>query len=116
MPPKHRQLHAPCPKASGNVLQALVNPPHDGNNLSFDEGDERTDGSDDNTLVITNPCDSEPPVPIQQWMNPAIVENIHILEKQIQFYVTRMESILDTASNHNPRHFDELNSKMDSLL
>jgi hypothetical protein len=64
------------------VLQALVNPPHDGNNLSFDGGDERTDGSDDNTVVIANPRDSEPPVPIQQWMNPAIVENIHILEKK----------------------------------
>jgi hypothetical protein len=28
-----------------------VDPPHDGNNLSFYAGDERTDGSDDNTVV-----------------------------------------------------------------
>jgi hypothetical protein len=41
MPPKHRQLRAPRPKASGNAFQALVDPPHDGNNLSFDGGDER---------------------------------------------------------------------------
>jgi uncharacterized protein (DUF983 family) len=52
MPPKHRQLHALCPTASGNVFQALVDPPYDGNNLSFDGGDERTAGSDDNTIVI----------------------------------------------------------------
>jgi regulator of replication initiation timing len=30
MSPKHRQLHAPWPKASGNVFQALVNCPADG--------------------------------------------------------------------------------------
>jgi hypothetical protein len=58
MPAQHRQLCTPCPKASGNVFQALVDPPHDGNNLSFDGGDEKTDGSNDNTVVITNPCES----------------------------------------------------------
>jgi hypothetical protein len=63
MAPKHRQLHAPRPKASGNAYQALVAPPHDGNNLSFDGGDERTDGSDDNTIVIVNPRDSGPSAP-----------------------------------------------------
>jgi hypothetical protein len=55
MLPKHRQLCAPCPKASGNPFQALVNPPHDRNNLCFD-------GSDDNSIVIAYTCDSEPPV------------------------------------------------------
>jgi hypothetical protein len=77
MPPKHRQLRAPCPKASGNAFQALVDPPHDGNNLSFDGGDENTDGSDDNTIVTAPPRDSEPPaspntpnkcIAIQQWL------------------------------------------------
>jgi hypothetical protein len=61
MPPKHRQLRAPCPKASGNAFQALVDPPNDGNNLSFDRGDENTDGSDDNTVVTAPPGDSGPP-------------------------------------------------------
>jgi hypothetical protein len=51
MPPKHRQLRAPCPKASGNAFQALVDPPHDGNSLSFAGGDARTDRSDGNTVV-----------------------------------------------------------------
>jgi hypothetical protein len=32
-----------------------VDPPHDGNHLSFDGGDERTDGSDDNTIVNMYP-------------------------------------------------------------
>jgi hypothetical protein len=58
MPTKHRQLHAPCPKASGKVYQALVDPPHDGNDLSFDGGDGKSDGSDDNTVVIANQRDS----------------------------------------------------------
>jgi hypothetical protein len=58
MPPKHCQLHAPCPKASGNAFQDLVDPPHAGNNVSLDGGDERTDGSDDNTIVTVHPCDS----------------------------------------------------------
>jgi hypothetical protein len=38
MPPKHPQLRAPCPDASGNAFQALVDPPNDGNHLSFDGG------------------------------------------------------------------------------
>jgi hypothetical protein len=77
MPPKHRQLRAPRPKASGNSFQALVDPPNDGNNLSFDGGDENTDGSDDNTVVTMPPHDSGPPaspntpnkrITIQQWL------------------------------------------------
>jgi hypothetical protein len=77
MPPKHRQLRAPCPKASGNAFQAPVDPPNDGNNLSFDGGDDNTDGSDDNTIVTAPPCDSGPPaspntpnkcIAIQQWL------------------------------------------------
>jgi hypothetical protein len=54
MPPKHHQLHAPYPKASGNAFQALVDPLDDGNHFSFDGGDERTDENDDNTIVIAN--------------------------------------------------------------
>jgi hypothetical protein len=58
MPPKRCQPYAPCPTASGNAFQALVDPPHDGNNLPFDGGDERTDGSNDNTIVNMHPGNS----------------------------------------------------------
>jgi hypothetical protein len=40
MTPKHRPLRAARPKASGKAFQALVDPPNDGNNLSFDGGDD----------------------------------------------------------------------------
>jgi hypothetical protein len=40
------------------MYQALVDPPHAGNNLSIDGGDERTGGNDDDTVVIMNLCDS----------------------------------------------------------
>jgi regulator of replication initiation timing len=114
MPPKHRQLHAPRPKASGNAYQALVDPPHDGKSLSFDGGDERTDRYDNNTVVNVNPCDSGPPTPthlqdiVLQWIG----QNILNLETQIKARVTRMESALASASEENAC----LNSKMDSLL
>jgi hypothetical protein len=77
MLPKHRQLRAPRPKASGNAFQALVDRLNDGNNLSFNGGDENTDGSDDNTVVTVPPRDSGPPaspntpnkcIAIQQWL------------------------------------------------
>jgi hypothetical protein len=58
MPPKHRQLHAPRPKSSGNAFQALVDPPNDGFHFSFDGGDEKTVGSDENTMVIAKTRDS----------------------------------------------------------
>jgi hypothetical protein len=130
MPPKHRQLHAPPPKASGNAYHALVDPHHDGNHLSFDGGDERTDGNDDNTIVNPCPYHSGPPasaspsqqdrgVTTQQW----IVENILILEKQIKFYMIEDTTYLIAIDNKvsglkadQHLHFDVLNSKMDSLL
>jgi hypothetical protein len=114
MPPKHHQLHAPRPKASGNAYQALVDPPHDGKSLSFDGGDESTNGYDNNTIVNANPRDSGPPAPthpqdiVLQWIG----QNILLLEKQIQTCVTRMESAPATASEDNAC----LNSKIDSLL
>jgi chromosome segregation ATPase len=114
MPPKHRQLHAPHPKASGNAYQALVDTPHDGKSLSFDGGDERTDGYANNTVVNANPRDSGPPTPthsqdiVLQWIG----QNILNLETQIQACTTRMESALAAGSEENAR----LNSKMDSLL
>jgi hypothetical protein len=93
MPPKHRQLHAPCPKASGNAYQGLVDPPHHGKSLSSDGGDERTDRYDNNTIVNANPRDSGPPAPthsqdiVLQWIG----QNILLLEKQIQTHATSMD-------------------------
>jgi hypothetical protein len=114
MPPKHRQLHTPRPKASGNAYQALVDPPHDGKSLYLDGGDERTDGYDNNNVVNANPRDSGLPAPthsqdiVLQWIG----QNILLLEKQIQSRTTRMESALATASEDKAH----LNSKVDSLL
>jgi hypothetical protein len=84
MPPKHRQPHAPHPKASGTTFQALVDPPNDGNNLCFDRGDERTDGNDDNTVVVVNPHDSELPAsPEPQYEPPAIQKWLWDLQTSI---------------------------------
>jgi DNA-directed RNA polymerase subunit F len=123
MPPKHRQLHAPRPKASGNAFQALLDAPHDGNNLSFDGGDGRTDGNDDNTIVIANPRNSGPPalqqLPHTEW----IEENIVLLGKQINFYGDDSQRRFITMDNRllglkadQLRHSDALNSKMENLL
>jgi hypothetical protein len=76
MPPKHRQLRAPCPKASGNAFQALVDPPNDGNHLSFDGADGETDRSDDNTVVIANPRDSGPPASQQLRKDMETLEHL----------------------------------------
>jgi hemerythrin len=128
MPPKHRQLRAPCPKASGNAFQALVDPPQDGNHLSFDGGDERTDGSDDNTVVIANPCDSGLPASPNQQNNGTafqdwLEDNIIILGKQINFYgddsqrrFIAMDNRILGLKADQVQHFDALNSKMDTLL
>jgi hypothetical protein len=136
MPPKHRQLRAPRPNASRNAFQALVDPPNDGKNLSFDGGDERTDGSDDNTVVNAFPCISGLPASPQhpQTLTPAlrqclfelgmasqrnwakIAKDIHILNKQLEHNWANMEIMLSTAYDHNACYFDMLNSKMDSLL
>jgi hypothetical protein len=51
MPPKHQQLRAPRPKASANAFQALVDPPNDGNNLSFDGRDGKVDVTDGKSAV-----------------------------------------------------------------
>jgi regulator of replication initiation timing len=61
-----------------------VNPPNDRNNLSFDGGDERSDGSDDNTVVIANPRDSEPPAsPDSRFEPPAIQQWLWELQTSI---------------------------------
>jgi hypothetical protein len=98
MPPKHRQLHAPCPKASGNTFQALVDPPNDGNHFSFNGGDERTDENDDNTVVIAN-----------------LRESIEMYYKNEKRLYKIEERVIGLDNNQN-QHFEDANSKMDNLL
>jgi hypothetical protein len=74
------------PKASGNVFQALVDPPNDGNNLSLNGGDKRPNRSNDNTVVITNPHDSGPLVLQQLPHTEWVEESIILLGKQINFF------------------------------
>jgi hypothetical protein len=38
------------------MYQAHVDPPNDGNNLSFDGGDGKPDGSSNNTIVNASQC------------------------------------------------------------
>jgi hypothetical protein len=56
MPTKYRQLHTPCVKPPGNVYEALVDHPYDGNDLSFDESDKETDGIDARNAVNVSQC------------------------------------------------------------
>jgi regulator of replication initiation timing len=51
-----------------------VDPPHDGNNLSFDRGDGKTDRNDDNTVVIANPRDSRPPASLDPLQQPPAIQ------------------------------------------
>jgi hypothetical protein len=83
MPPKPRQLRAPWPKQSGNAFQALVDLPEDGSDSTFDGRDGIVDGTDDNTVVIVNPCDSAPPASQQLQHNEWVEENIAELSQQI---------------------------------
>jgi hypothetical protein len=138
MPPKYCQLCAPCRKASGNTSEVLVDPAHNGNNLSFDGGDERTDASNDNTVVNTCLCHSGPPasqypqnntttfvqvlqslihtLDATQQNEANLAEQIHSMGNKSEYNVARMEATLSTTSNLNACHLDTLNSKMDSLL
>jgi hypothetical protein len=140
MPPEHRQLRAPCPKASGNAFQALMDPPHDGNSLSFDGGDERTDGSNDNTVVMANPCNSEllasqqlPHIEHLQTITNTVRDSTTILKQLVDSYDRndlymhqlnwQLMAISDgeTMAYEDDRalsddYFKVLESRMDSLL
>jgi hypothetical protein len=83
MPPKPRQLRAPWPKQSGNAFQALVDLPEDGSDSTFDGRDGIVDGTDNNTAVIANPCDSGLPASQQLQHNEWVEDNIVLLSKQI---------------------------------
>jgi hypothetical protein len=109
--PKHHQLHAPHPKASGNMFQALVDPPHDGNSLSFDAGDERANGSDDNTIVIVNSCDSGPPG-LASFQKDT--DDLGHLERTATALVGFQTIILQLAENYdrNDLYMHELNQQL----
>jgi hypothetical protein len=130
MPPKHRQLCAPCPKASRNAFQSLVDPPNDRNNLSFDGGDEKTDGSDDNTVVIMNLHNSGLPASqqyhpmilstnIQDWLVKSIVdisnENM-TMHNNFEQRLFKIEERVIALKTDQHWLFDDVNSKMDNLL
>jgi hypothetical protein len=83
MLPKPCQLCAPQPKQSGNAFQALMDLPEDGSDSTSDGRDGIVDGTDDNTIVITNPCDSRPPVSQQLEYNDSVGDNIVLLSKQL---------------------------------
>jgi transcription elongation GreA/GreB family factor len=117
-----------------------VEPAHDGNSLSFDGGDERIDGSDDNTVVIMNPRNSGPPASQQlphiqylQTMANTVRDSTTILKRLADCYDRndwymhdlnrQLVAISDretTAHNDDRVHTDDrfaaIESKMDSLL
>jgi regulator of replication initiation timing len=123
MPPKHRQLHAPCPKPAGNAYQSLVDLPEDGSDPTFYGRDGKVDGTDDNTVVIANPRDSGPPASQQLQHNEWVEDNIVLLGKQINFNgddtakrFIAMDNRLLGIKAEQIRHFDALNDKIDTLL
>jgi hypothetical protein len=83
MPAKPRQLRAPWPKQSGNAFQALVDLPDDGSDSTFDGRDGKVDGTDDNTVVIANPCDSDLTASPQLQHTEWVEDNFVLLSKQI---------------------------------
>jgi hypothetical protein len=95
MPPKHRQLHAPRPKASGNAFQALVDPPNEGIHFSFHGGDDRTDGSGDNTVVIANPRDSGPPASPQLQKDMETLEHLGRTATALEAFQTAILRLME---------------------
>jgi hypothetical protein len=123
MPPKHHQHNAPRPKAAGNAYKALVDLPHDGTDPFTDGRDGKVDGSDDNTVVIANPCDSGLPASQQLQHNECVEDNTVLLGKQINFNRDDMAKRFITMDNRllsikadQLQHSDVLNSKIDTLL
>jgi hypothetical protein len=126
MPPKPRQLRAPRPKQSGNAFQALVDLPEDGSDSTFDGRDGIVDGTDDNTVVITNPRDSGPPALQQLEYNEPAEDDIVPLHEQIdnceamhyknQQRLYKIEERIIAISTNQDQDSDMVNSKMDNLL
>jgi hypothetical protein len=56
MPPKHRQLCAPCPKPAGNAYNSLVDLPDDGTGSITDGRDRKVDATDNNSAMNAPQC------------------------------------------------------------
>jgi hypothetical protein len=133
--PKHHQLYALCPKASRNTFQALVDPPHDRNNLSLDAGDDRTDGSNDNTIVNIPPHDSSLPASPNYQNNATAIslilqtlictlvntqgyearlaEEVWLIINKTEYNIAKIEAVCSSTSDYNTSQLDILNSKID---
>jgi hypothetical protein len=126
MPPKPRQLRAPQPKQSGNAFQALVDLPDDGSDSTFHGRDGIVDGTDDNTVVIANLCDSGLAASKQLDHNELIEDNIVLLSNQINdceaMHYKNQQRLYDIEirvmglSNNQQQDFEEVNHKVDNLL
>jgi hypothetical protein len=133
MLPKCHQPYAPCPTASGNMFQAPVDPPHNGNNLPFNRGDERTNGSNDNTIVNMYPGDSGANLALIHCIFMALIgitiPIIHLVDSynrndlymyKLNYQLMAISSSKTKPHNNNRVHsndcFEVLESKMDSLL
>jgi hypothetical protein len=92
----------------------LVDPPHNGNNLSFDGGDEKSEGRHDNTVVNVRPHDSGLPASPQY---PAILLPFlkHIDAKLIDLCNGDTYTYGDDRA-HTDNRFTAIKSKIDSLL
>jgi hypothetical protein len=62
-----------------------VDLPRDGSDPFTDGRDGKVDGTDNNTVVIANPCDSGPPASQQLQHNEWVEDDIVLLGKQIDF-------------------------------
>jgi hypothetical protein len=90
------------------MFQALVDPSHYGNDLSFDGGDRNTNRSNDNTIVNMSLCDSglpaspnfpyQPPA-IQQWLREVwefVLDN-YLIERLIPSGVPQILEVSATT-------------------
>jgi hypothetical protein len=112
MPPKYCQLYAPYPKASGNAFQALVDPLKDRNHLSFDGGDESTNGSHDDTIVIMNLYDST-----TIYIRVADISNINMeMHYRNEKRLYKIEERVIGLCTNQYWLFDDVNSKIDNML
>jgi polyhydroxyalkanoate synthesis regulator phasin len=103
-----------------------VDLPEDGCEPTFDGRAGIVDGTDDNTVVIMNPCDSGPPASQQLEHNKWVEDDIVPLSEQInnceviyyknqQHLYNIQEGVIELSKNQH-QDFEEVNSKMDNLL
>jgi hypothetical protein len=78
MPPKHRQLHAPCPKLAGNAYNSLVDLPDDGTGSITDGRDGKVDATDDSSAVNAAQCVSTTAASPEQQLLDDGAQLVHI--------------------------------------